>query len=314
MSPSEGASRRWLAAALREELERQAVGFSLHLDGFPENRPDRVYVLVDPQRYVAENGDGALPEPAILRRTIFLCPGPPPPSGDALDLALLRRAGAVFVLDQRSVVALRRAGIPARLMKPGYSAAFDRFDPAAHRPVDILFLGARSLRRTGHLSRAADVLARHHSVVRIWREGDGRPFAGDAARRGEELLGQSKVLMVVHADGDQGFEWYPALAAMHAGAVVVSEHSSGLAPLVAGEHLLLGSADALPFIAEGLLADPGRLAALRLAAHERLRTWMPFALPVSVLRAAIVELVGEPVPPEASLGKTGAGRVAGRRR
>ena len=35
---------------------------------------------------------------------------------------------------------------------------------------------------------------------------------------------------------------------------------------------------------------------MRVAAHDRLRTWLPFAFPVSVLRAALVELVGEPLP------------------
>ena len=62
------------------------------------------------------------------------------------------------------------------------------------------------------------------------------------------------------------------------------------------------SADSLPFVAESLLRDPERLAALRTAAYERLSGWIPFALPVAVLRAAIVELVGEPVPPDVSLG------------
>ena len=88
------------------------------------------------------------------------------------------------------------------------------------------------------------------------------------------------------------------LDAIHAGAVVVTEHSSGIAPLVAGEHLLVASADSLPFVAESLVRDPERLAALRTAAYERLSSWIPFALPVAVLRAAIVELVGEPVPPD----------------
>ena len=50
------------------------------------------------------------------------------------------------------------------------------------------------------------------------------------------------------------------------------------------------------------MRDTERLAALRTAAYERLSRWIPFALPVAVLRAAIVELVGEPVPPDVSLG------------
>ena len=86
------------------------------------------------------------------------------------------------------------------------------------------------------------------------------------------------------------------LDAIHAGAVVVSEHATGLAPLEPGTHLLVAAADALPYVADHLLSDPDRLAQLREQAYERLSTWIPYALPVSILRAAIVELVGEALP------------------
>jgi hypothetical protein len=85
--------------------------------------------------------------------------------------------------------------------------------------------------------------------------------------------------------------------------VVVTEHSSGIAPLNPGQHLLVAGADALPYVVEDLLGDGQRVARLRSQAYERLTNWIPYALSVAVLRAAIVELVGEPVPPEAALGK-----------
>ena len=59
------------------------------------------------------------------------------------------------------------------------------------------------------------------------------------------------------------------------------------------------------------MRDPERLAALRTAAYERLSTWLPFALPVAVLRAAIVELVGEPIAPDATLGTPRSGGAEG---
>jgi hypothetical protein len=110
------------------------------------------------------------------------------------------------------------------------------------------------------------------------------------------LLTQSKVALNLHRGDDRRLEWRRALGAIHAGAVLVSEHATGLAPLTPGEHLLVAGADALPYVAERLVRDPDRLAAMRSAAYDRVSAWVPFALSVSVLRALIVELVGEPLP------------------
>ncbi len=307
MSPGQPYPLRELAATLEHELALQAIPSALHVGGFPPYRPDRVYVLLDPTGYTAIEGDDALPGDAILRRTIFLCAEPPPRDGDDAHLELLRRAGAVFVLDQRHVLALHRRGIPARLIRPGYSTALDRFDPRAERPIDVMFLGATSPRRTLYLSRAARVLARHNCLLRlsdvIPASPDTSSFTG-AGRR--SLLAATKVLIDVHRGDETRFAWQRALDAIHAGAVVVTEHASGISPLVPGEHLLVAGADALPFVVDELLRDEERLAGVREAAYERLSTWIPYALPVSVLRAAIVELVGEPAPEGASLGARGS--------
>lgn len=292
-----------LAATLRYELELQGVAGSVHLDGFPGPRPDRVYVLLDPRGYAAIEGTQALPDDDVLRRTVFVCSEPPPQPGDDEHLGLLRRAGSVFVLDQRSVVAMHRLGIPARLLRPGYSKSLDHYDAGAERPIDVMFLGARSERRTQYLGRAARVLSRHNCLLQI---SDGAPSRGDTSSfLGDgrwPLLAQTKILLNLHRGDDDRFEWRRALDAIHAGAVVVTEHSSGIAPFAAGEHLLVGSPESLPYVAETLLHDAERLARLRAQAYERLSSWVPYALWVSILRAAIVELVGEPVAPSVTLG------------
>ncbi len=294
---------RELAGTLQYELERQAVPSSLQLGRFPGARPNLVYVLLDPSGYIAAEGGQALPSDAILRRTVFLCAKPPPVSDDDEHVALLRRAGAVFVLDQRSVLAMHRLGIPARLLRPGYSKFLDHFDPAAARPIDVMFLGTHSLRRTKYLSRAARVLSRYNCLLQV---SEPAPSPGDTssflAQGRWPLLAQTKVLISLHRGEESRVDWRGALDAIHAGAVVVTEHSSGIAPLVPGEHLLVASADSLPYVVDDLLGDEQRLARVRAQAYERLSTWVPYALAVSVLRAAVVELVGEPAPPDASLG------------
>ena len=293
---------RELAGTLGYELELQAVPSSLHVGGFPEPRPSLVYVLLDPRGYVAAEGDQALPSDAILRRTIFLCAEAPPSHGDDEHVALLRRAGAVFALDHRSVLALQRLGIPARLIRPGYSNSLDHFDPAAARPIDVMFLGTHSLRRTKYLSGAARVLSRYNCLLQI---SEATPTSGDTSSFLADgrwpLLAQTKVLISLHRDDGSRFDWRGVLDGIHAGAVVVTEPSSGIAPLVPGKHLLVASADALPYVVEDLLRDEGRLTRLRTQAYDRVKTWVPYALSVSVLRARVVELVGEPAPSGVSL-------------
>jgi hypothetical protein len=312
LSPRQDASLRELAEILGHELGMQAVTSSLHLGGFPEPRPDRVYVLVDPGGYVAAEGESALPDDAIMARTIMLCAESPPADSRDPRLDVLHRAGSVFAIDQRAAVALSRLGIRARLVRPGYTPVHDRFDPDRDRPLDVVFLGAHSLRRTRYLNHAARVLARLNCRVHIAAgERAAIETASSTADGRRSLLAQAKVVINLHRGEDTRLEWRSVLDAIHAGAVVVTEHSSGLAPLVAGEHVLVASAESLPFVAENLLRDPERLAALRTAAYERLSKWVPFALPVAVLRAAIVELVGEPVPRGASLGAARSGGPPG---
>jgi hypothetical protein len=284
-SSAQSDSLRELADTLRYELELQAIPSTLHTGSMPEERQGQVAIVLDPWEFVAAEGDGELPEP-VARRTIFICGELEPTGLDDPHAQLLRRAGAVFALDQRSVLALQRAGIRARLLRPGYSAALDRFDPAASRPVDVAFLGAPTARQAPYLDEAGRVLGRYRC-----RLADGSMPAEDRW----QLLESTRIVLNLHRDGQTRLEWGSVLDAIHAGAVVVSEHSSGIAPLVAGEHLLVGAPDSLPFLADLLLRDPERTGAIRAHAYERLSTWVPFALWVSVLRAAIVELVGEPI-------------------
>lgn len=303
MSRRQPYALRELATTLGSELESQAVPSSLHLDGFPEARPSLVYVLLDPQAYVAEEGEAALPASEILRRTIFLCAEPPPSAADGEHVPLLRRAGAVFAVDQRSVMAMGRLGIMARLIRPGYSKSLDRFDPAAPRSIDVMFVGTHSLRRTKYLSRAARILSRYHCVLQICEDTPNAVDVGSPLAQARwSLLSQAKVLISLHRGDQMCFDWRGAVDAIHVGSVVVTEPSSGIAPLVADEHLVATSADSLPYLVEQLLSDEQRLARMRSAAYERLKTWVPYALSVAVLRAAVVELVGEPTPSQAAVG------------
>lgn len=307
MSMDQPYATRAVAETLQYELELQGIPSSLHYGVFPDDRPAPVFVLLDPFEYLKLEGVKAVPAEAVLRRTILVFTGPPPATPDSSHAELLEDAGAIFALDQRSVVDIQRRGFHVRLLRPGYSRSLDHFDAASRRPIDALFLGTHSAHRAETLSRAADVLVGRNCRFEVAQALPTAAQIDSPLAEGRwSLLTQSKILINLHHDDEDRLEWPGVLDAIHAGAVVVSEHSSGIVPLVPGEHLFLSGADALPYVVEALLADERRLARVRAQAYERLHDWIPYALWVSVLRAAVVELIGEPLPPEIASGATAA--------
>ncbi len=294
-----------LGETIRYELELQDIPCTVHTDGFPEPRPGLVYALLAPREFVALEGEEALPGDSILKRTVFICADPPGEPLDDATEALMWRAGAIFDIDVRSLGRLHRAGIPARSLRPGYSALRDRFDPSAPRPIDVIFLGTASSRRTRLLHRCAGVFARHNCLLQLADPSERNAGGSTSFLAAEkyDLLARARVVVNLHRDAEPYLEWLRMLEAMHSGAVFVTEHASGLAPFVAGEHLLVASEQSLPYVVEAVLRSPELAARLRDAAYERLKSWLPFAMSIGVLRAALVELVGRPVPDKTPTGR-----------
>lgn len=305
LSPNQNWFYREFVETLRHELAEQGVPSLFCTDGFPEPTPERVYALVAPHEFVALESEDALPDAAMLGRTIFI--SAEQPGGDQLDddIELSRDAGAVFSINSRSVAEFSRAGIAARPLRPGYSQLLDRFKPEAERDIDVLFYGALTRRRARHLAKCAPALALYNCCLLFSDDTRPNPIASStfAAENKWHLLTRAKVVLNIHQDDEPDFEWLRALDAIHAGAVVVTEHSSGIAPLVAGEHLIAVTPESLSFALDTALHDPDGLGRMRSAAHERIRSWLPMALSVSTLRAAAVELVGRAVPANAPLGR-----------
>jgi Glycosyl transferase family 2/Glycosyl transferases group 1 len=304
-SPGQDWFVRELVETVRYELELQGIPSTLHPEGFPEPREGLVYALAAPRQFVALEGEDALPDEAILKRTVFICAEPPARAGHEEHVDLVRRAGAVFDIDVRSVQELHRAGVPARTLRPGYSRLRDRFDPDADRSIDVAFLGTYSERRARVLSRCAPILSRHNCLIQLV-DSEYANAAGSTSFIAEskyDLLARTRVVINLHRDDAPYVEWLRALEAMHCGAVVVSEHASGLAPFEPGEHLIVAGPESLPFVVEAVLRDRELQQRVRERAYERLSSWLPFALSIGVLRAALVELVGNPIPAGASRGR-----------
>lgn len=270
MAPEQNWFFRELVAALRDELDRQGVSSSLTIGGFPAPRSDRVYVLVPPHEYAALQGRDALPSAELLDRTIFICAEQPGTAYFDANVDLARSAGAVFDISARSARILRRAGIAADPLALGYTPRWDHFDPGRERDVDVVFLGCHSSRRAELLNAYAPTLARFNCYLQL--SDNSRPNADGSTTflAGDKwgLLARAKLLINLHVGEEPYFEWLRALDALHCGAVLLSEHSSDVAPLVPGRHLFLGHAESLALMAEALLDDPERLARVRADAHE----------------------------------------------
>lgn len=307
MSPGQDWSLRELAETVRYELELQGVPSSLHLDGFPAPRPGLVYVLVGPRQVLELEGDDSVPPPPVLKRTVTISDEPPDTAaeGSRAYLELLRRAGAVFDTHVRSVLALHRAGIAARTLRPGYSKLRDRFEPEVERPIAVTFYGTASARRLRLLSQSASVLARHNCLIQLADGSSPNPVGSPSylAESKWDLLSRSQVLVNLHAGDRPHLEFPRMLEAIHCGAVFVTEDAAGFTPFEPGEHLLVASPDALPYVVEEVLRDTELQQRIREQAYERLKSWLPFALSIGVLRAALVEVVGNPITDGTSMGR-----------
>jgi hypothetical protein len=176
------------------------------------------------------------------------------------------------------------------------------------------------------LARCAPVLA-NHRVELIVVDG-GRRHASDsldfiAGRRRWAALARSKLILNIHRGELSYLEWLRVVGAVANGCVVVSEHATGLGPLVPGEHFISVGCDRLPLALQALLSDPDRIAEVRERAYRFLREELSLERTVTPLAEAVAELavtrpergalVPAPVPPsphETSPQPTAAERLA----
>jgi hypothetical protein len=304
MSPKQNWFFRELVAAIRNELDRQAIPSSIHLDGFPSPRADRVYVLVPPHEYAAVEGADAFPPDEVLRRTIFLCAEQPGTIHFTHNLELADRAGAVFDINRAAVARFQEAGTMAQHFQLGYTSRWDRFDPNRPRDLDVVFLGCRTQRRLLYLNGYARTLSRWNCHLQLSDNSSpnmeaSTTFLTDAKW---DLLSRAKVVINLHQGDARYFEWLRVIDAIHCGAVVVSEHSSDIAPLDAGTHLFVGRPDSLALIADALLRDDARISQTRSDAYSFIRSSLPMARSVAALAGVARVLVAGPLPRRIAMG------------
>lgn len=285
-----------LLGAIAHEVARPGVRTRVVADRFPPLEDTDAYVIV-PHEYFALSPRALWPSPRHLQRTIALCVEQPGTKWFEFGYRGALRAGAVLDLDPSATEELRRRGLPAEHFQLGYTSYWDDWgrDEGRIRDLDVLFLGSATRRREEIIAGYGEALwaARTKLVLSPVRP-KPRPredYLTDGAKRAE--LRRASVLLNVHRGELPYFEWTRVVEAICNGCVVVSEHSCNHDPLRANEHFLSGAAPSLGLLARGLLQDPDRLRAIRLAAYDFLVDELPMRPAADRLLAIATDLAGQ---------------------
>jgi hypothetical protein len=296
-----------LAEAIADEIRSAGHRATISVEGFPAPREDLVYLLVPPHEYYRLEGTHTEPPPEILARTIFVCAEQPGTSFFDDDVFLAARAGAVFDINLRSIEEFRRRGVPnVRHLPLGWTptwspVAFEPGQPVGNldRPIDVLHMGIFSANRGKALGAAAKHLVRWESHLILADDSKANSeqrvnFVMNEAKW--DMLRKSRVLLNVHVAHRPYFEWLRVVQAIGAGCAVVSEHSAGYPPLVPGEHLLFGHAEALGLLTQQLLDEEEQRWGLARDAWLFLRDHLPFSRSIAALIDAGQEIAARPLP------------------
>lgn len=183
----------------------------------------------------------------------------------AMSLVFLLRAKAVADMNGQTAAILRKAGVRAAAVQPGFAASFEPFalqpslgdtpefaglpaavrdydasnDRFAARPLDVLFLGAASPRREKHLAAYSAKFAVLKTFIYATRT--DKPLAPArnpmaSSKVTAALLQRSKILLNLHRDEYTYFEWWRLMQAFWHKTVVVTEPCFPHPVFKPGEH------------------------------------------------------------------------------
>jgi hypothetical protein len=266
-----------IAEALTDAIAQCGRDVELYRHGLPTRTPGTVNLVVAPHEYFTLY-EGASEGALVKAAGESVCVGVEQPGTHWFEYGARYTSYGPLAIDinRRGVSELRRRGVEAYRLHPGYHSGWDAWGGAAStdRPCDVLFLGSLTHRRAQILSKAAPILAQWTCDLRLFR-GDQPVRDGTdgfvSGRAKHELLAGSRVLLNVHQGERDYFEWIRVLEALSNGCLVLTERSGGYAPLVPGRHFIQAPAGALAAQVDGMLRDEALRAELALGAYEFVR-------------------------------------------
>lgn len=301
-----------LLDALAGALAERGMAVERAVDHFPAPREGLVYAFV-PHELIPLVMPDAHPSDLQLRRSVAICTEQPGTPWFDITTQISRRAGRAVDINPVGVAEQRKLGIKAELLQLGYTPVWDcwRGDSDAPRPVELAMLAGSTPRRLAAVARCAGHLAGRRVELHL-PDAFVPHLAGSThfldGRRKWELLASTKLLLNVHR-GELGyFEWQRAIETISNGCVLLSEHSLGFAPLVAGEHFISVSYDSLDVALGALLADEDLLSRTRAGAYRFLREELPLSAGVGALAEALGDVARAPCGPAPAAGRSIAPR------
>jgi len=286
--------------ALCSELADLGVAASRTVGTVPPAQDGLVCVLFPPHEYFVLHGYDDPPTALALARTIFISAEQPGTGHFDRNVELSRSAGAVFDISPLGTRELKRAGLDARRLPVGWTAAWDGGDPQGGRDIDVVFLGCITARRDLALVRLRERLRARRSWLVLSDNSRPNPagspgFLGPAQRTA--LLSRTRVLVNLHQGPIAYGEHLRLVQAASAGCVVVTEPSLGLEPFEAGIHLVVARDEVFGHVLDAVLDDEPLRARIAENAYRLVREEQPLRLAAQALADAALELdVAHPVP------------------
>jgi GT2 family glycosyltransferase len=266
-----------IADALTDAIGQCGRDVELYRHGLPTRTPGTINLVVAPHEYFTLY-EGADEAALVKAASESVCVGVEQPGTYWFEYGARYTSYGPLAIDinRRGVTELRRRGLEAYRLHPGYYSGWDAWGGGAttDRAGDVLFLGSLTHRRAQILSRSAPILAQWTCDLRLFRvdrpvrDGTDHFVSGDAKH---QLLAGSRVLLNVHQGERDYFEWIRVLEAVSNGCLVVTESSGGYAPLVPGRHFLQAPASALAAQVDAILRDEALRAELAHNAYEFVR-------------------------------------------
>jgi hypothetical protein len=256
-----------LLAAVADAAKRAGGEAICHHGEVADVADERTVCVVVPHEYFVLTGRH---EPALLARTIGFGVEHPGTATFAAARSFAPSLAATVEIAGDSVREMRRHGIAAERFVLGCSPIWDRQVRGQTRDVDVAHLGTADHSRLAVLAGIAPALSRYRTELVLAPHEpmtDSRPDFLAGSRKWA-LLARSRLLLNLHREGATAFEWVRALEAISNGCVVLTAPSTGLAPLVPGEHVLVGDPARMALVAAAALDEPGYLDGIAVAARE----------------------------------------------
>lgn len=281
--------------AIAFEARELGVDAEVVIDRFPEG--DDLAYLTIPHEYFSVTPGELWPSREQLRRTIAFTVEHADTHNFELSTQQARRCAAIVDINTDSVSELLRRGLRASHLQIGYTRAWDQWNGEDRdRATDITYLGSLDQARVQALGDAAPFWWDKQTFLAL---GTGYPHTpeSDAYLLGSRKfakLADTKVLLNLHRGQSRALEWVRVIEAMCNGAVVVSEHSVDPYPLVPGTHFHSIRGGHAGAVCRALLDQPDRLAQVRSAAYDFIRSRIPLRAGVERLLRVADSLVRRP--------------------